>query len=151
MADIVKLQLQFAERQPVKTGGSFQVQEWDSLPDFLLANRQIREQFCFGVRLSEPGCVVWGHGQPPDELGFRAVFAPGHKILFGVLQVQVGVKEGVVSNVPEFRFVIGAVPERFGAFLDGLFVHFERSQVLGSDDFWKVHESLLSLGLDETG
>ena len=75
--DIVKLEFQFIERQPVKTRFRIQIQNRDTLSDLLLDKVQVLEHLLLQERDSR----------------FRVmVLLSGREILFSVLQVQVCVK-----------------------------------------------------------
>ena len=71
--------------------------------------------------------------------------APGGEGVLGVLQIEMGVEERVVGDVPELVPVAWAVPERFGAPCEGLLEHFKGSQILGNNDIGNIHLDPLSI------
>jgi hypothetical protein len=67
-----------------------------------------------------------------------ALFGPRNELGLGGVQVQVGVKESVVGDVPEFVFVGVSEPQRFGAVANGLQEHRQRRPVLLHEHVWKI-------------
>lgn len=64
---------------------------------------------------------------------------PGDEVLFGGLQVEVGVEKDVKGDVPERVLVLRTVPETFGALDNCVLQHLKGGVVLGLDAFLYSH------------
>ena len=82
-----------------------------SLGDLRLTEGQIFEQAILVVGLTNVRRRMGWPRKLADELVFVAVLGSGGEICLEVLQIEMGIEEGLVGNMPKFGFVTGAVPD----------------------------------------
>ena len=71
------------------------------------------------------------------------VLFPWNVILLAPKQVKMGIEQGMVGNMPERVFIIGAVPEYLRAIRNGLFQHLQRA-----DPRIRITDFILFVGKD---
>ena len=100
MPEVIKLEFQLAEWQPLEPGGRLRLELRNALLHLLPYEGQASQDFLPGIRFADLRLVVRRPGNLSHELVFVMVFFPWLEILFRILQIQEGVKKGVIGDVP---------------------------------------------------